>query len=131
MRTIKFRGQSLYTKHEWLYGSLLQFKNQFYIVPNVEKIDLRIYRVIPETVGQFTGLLDKNGVEIYEGDKIKIGENLLGEIKYIESNQYDIGNEISCAYHVLIENNNKIIPFDSYISYLVENCKVIGNIHEI
>ena len=78
-------------------------------------------------VEQFTGLHDKNGKEIYEGDILNVGEYLVCEIVYVDKNVEDYGDEIHCAFHAKVYIHNKTIPLDSYLK---NNCEIIGNIHE-
>jgi hypothetical protein len=111
MRVIKFRGKDKST-NEWVYGTamvwngLAQIIRHKFMLNNIWQLEK--IRVHHETVGQFTGLIDKKGVDIYEHDKLDNDEVVAWSI---EQGCFFAGHSPLCMS--------------------ASHREVIGNIHEL
>lgn len=129
MRKILFRGQtrrkgekvwmnSKPVDSNWVYGGVFPGEGDYSVIYTIDDIDS--YPVYTNTVGQFTGLVDKNGTQIFEGDIIKrfwLGSEIIYCIKYEEENACFIGKALNKSGFTTFNNDSEMF-------------EIIGNIHD-
>ena len=160
-REIKFRGKRT-DNGEWVYGNLIKesedccistddigieldddyWANSYGYPPSSSDFHItNIHEVIPKTVGQFTGLKDKNGVKIFEGDILKMHQFLfdgneyeketIGVIKWGEYgwllSQID-GKEVN--EYMGYKNGEGETYLIHFYRLHEESFEIIGNIHD-
>ena len=121
MRTILFRGKRA-ANGVWVYGDLRQWESG---QKGIWSYDLKhMEKVLPETVGQFTGLLDNGGKMIFEGDIIRAEKHLF---KYVGAVVY---NDKGAKFGTVNAGGEDNYSFLFSLFVKEYNIRVIGNIHD-
>lgn len=143
MRTIKFKAKCLFDS-KWACGYFYKENDNTYIIEDYQKESMLnrniSYKVDPDTLCQFTGFLDKNGKEIYEGDVLRSD---IYPFSCVGDNQYDnyygtIGwdEESASFYIVAIKNPKSSVRgisegiCDTISQKVMQDFEVVGSVHD-
>lgn len=112
MREVLFRGKR-FSNGEWVYGYYVyQYGFNMMFLPKEVGVenDPYFYAIIPESIGQYTGLKDKNGVRVFEADIVRVDKVGVGVVTF--------------------KNAKFRCNIEGYDRLRYRSIEVIGNIHD-
>ena len=116
MREILFRGKF---GNEWKYGFLSIEPKGLVIKEPYKNESSNVWHIDADTVGQYTGLTDKNGTKIFEGDIVKYGDTV-HNVVFEQRN--------GTAYFGLVYSTLETLSFGYYQD--LKQIEVIGNVYD-
>ena len=142
MREILFRGQTRRkgervwmdgspVESNWVYGGIFQGPNRsdIYGYDPIEK-----HVVYSDTVGQFTGLTDKNGKKIFEGDIFHLDDEIIASVIFkngcFRLEEYGLSGAYTESGFDECGGRWDVIGCDPIDLYNIKDMEVIGNIHD-